>query len=105
MAECQRYYYRNNLPNVLPGFITSNAKRLYIDIILPAMHTTPSLINPLPQLTIRTVTGYSSIANNTSPYGTPTSQALAKYNSTGGQSSIYFEFDAEIGTNNTPAVA
>lgn len=104
LAECQRYYYRTS-PGALNGYITSEAKRIYLDITLPSMRATPRLTNPLPILTIRTVTGYSPVAGNTEPYGTPASQNISIYNKMGGNSTIYFDFDAEIGTNNTPVNA
>lgn len=104
-AECQRYFYQTSGELVLSGYITGSAKRLYVGIHLPEMRISPSLANPVPTMTIRTTAGYSPVANNTSPFGTPTAQAIAAFNRAGGDASMYFEFSDEIGSNNTPAVA
>lgn len=105
LAECQRYFYQTSGELVLSGYITGSAKRLYVGIHLPEMRISPSLANPVPTMTVRTTAGYSPVANNTSPFGTPTAQAITAFNRAGGDASMYFEFSDEIGTNNTPAVA
>lgn len=104
LAECQKYFYKVSTVAMLNGYISKDSKRVLFNIYLPRMRILPSLASPLPQVTIRTVTGYSSIAGNTSPFGTPILQGLEDYDRDGGSTPVWFEFSEKIGTNNTPAV-
>lgn len=106
LAECQRYFYRTCANPMLSGYVASNATQFIAFLWLPPMRAKPVIVSPLPSMTIRTVTGYSPIAGNSSPFGAPSDQKLDSFAvGQGGSSSVIFGFAAAIGTNNTPAAA
>lgn len=106
LAECQRYAYPLPKYGGVSGYITSEGKQFIFPVACPPMRdagdTKPTVSEPIPQMTIRTVSGYSSIATQEAP-GTPKSLAVQDYSPDSHQMTLCATFESVIGDNNTPA--
>ncbi|MBQ7887197.1 MAG: hypothetical protein IJ313_09935, partial [Clostridia bacterium] len=105
LAACQRYAFP--LPEFvgIPGYITSEGKQFIFAVSCPPMRdagSTKPTVSEIPQFTIRTVSGYSSIATQEAP-GTPNSLVVQDYSPDSHQMTLCATFASAIGTNNTPA--
>ena len=106
LAECQRYAYLVPSYMSFSGYITSSSKNFVFAVPCPPMRDAgvKPTVASIPRMTIRTVSGYSSIATQSSP-GTPSSLIVQDYHPDSYQMNLCAVFSSDIGTNNTPAVA
>ena len=106
LTECQRYAYLVPSYMVFSGYITSSSKNFVFSVPCPPMRNADvkPTVASIPRMTIRTISGYSSIATWDSP-GTPSSLTVQDYHSDSYEMDLCAVFSSDIGTNNTPAVA
>lgn len=95
LAECQRYFYRITGATGLSGYITSNAVEFICSLDKP-MRIIPTVSFGTESFYLRTVAGYSSVANGVKPTG-----VVAQI---GSHTTLTMRWNSEaLGTNNTPA--
>lgn len=95
LAECQRYFRRITGATGLSGYITSNAVEFICSLDKP-MRIIPTVSFGTESFFLRTVAGYSSVANGVKPTG-----VVAQI---GSHTTLTMRWNSEdLGTNNTPA--
>lgn len=106
LAECQRYAYLIPPYMAFSGYITSASKNFVFPVWCPPMRNAgvKPTVSSIPRMTIRTVSGYSSIATQDSP-GTPSSLTIQDYHPDSYHMDLCAVFSSDIGQNNTPASA
>lgn len=101
LVNCRRYLRVYDLTNaIFAGHITASKKHLVLSgTPFNDMRTRPTISIKNVKVTIRTVDGYSNVANDPNP-ATATSADIGDYNYFG----LYFN-NQELGPNNTPCAA